>query len=249
MDATRRFVGVLLGLTILTGGAFAQRWTRGPARPGPADVSRFSLAMEGGLGTLERGRGMVDLRLEAQVGITGRFRLGLGAGYMNRGRGHRDGMDDNGRNGRTVGEVIQKVRVVPLSLNLYYALPLGRRAAAFMSAGGSCYFGSFDGAWGRQTKNAWGGQAGLGFEYRLAPRFNLVAEGSYRFAEFRGLRAPRNESFINFFPEGIYLQPELNRIYRLAVRALEDVFLPSAPRPVDFDFNGFSLRAGFKFGI
>ncbi|MBM3295113.1 MAG: porin family protein [Candidatus Aminicenantes bacterium] len=259
----KRIAGAGLSLTLLIpGGAFAQPWSRGPGRDVSAEFPRFSLSMQGGVGTLEPGREMIDLKFEAQVGLSRSLRLGLGIGTMHRGRGDRDGRDAYDRDRRMMGDwetqrgwadgpadVFRDVRIHPLSANLYYALPLGRRADAFMSAGGSYYFGRFDGLSGRQKKNAWGGQAGLGFEYRLAPRFNLIAEGSYRFAEFRGLRAPRNESFINFFPEAITLKPELNRIYRSVVRAIEAALAPPPPRSVDFDFNGFSFRAGVKFGL
>jgi hypothetical protein len=45
-----------------------------------------------------------------------------------------------------------------------------------------------------QHKNAWGGQAGLGVEYRLAQGLQLVAEGGYRFAEFHGLVKPLSQT-------------------------------------------------------
>ncbi|MBM3295770.1 MAG: porin family protein, partial [Candidatus Aminicenantes bacterium] len=248
---------------------------RGPARDDGAEFPRFSLTMEGGLGTLERGRDMLDLKLEAQVGVSRAFRLGLGVGTMNRSRGGRDEMGRDGRGrgmmggrgmqagsgmmagpARGGGEVLQDIRVIPLSLSAYYALPLGRKAGVFMSAGGSYYFGRFDGAAGRQTKNAWGGQAGLGFEYRLTSRVNLLAEGSYRFAEFKGLRTPQPQPMMPFFDSllaglrpllgarGGDFGPLLDGVRRMAMP-----WVNPRPRPVDFNFNGFSCRAGVKFGI
>ena len=293
LTACGRIVGVALCLVLIAGGAYAQR--RGPRpnqRPDRNPYSgfqRFSLSMEGGLGLLERGHGMLDLKVEAQVGITRQFRLGLGFGYMDRGLGRdremgrddgrRDMMDGRGQGmmdvlsglagsvytipgyGRPV-EVGRDLRVMPLSLNLYYVLPLGRRWNTFMSGGGSYYFGSFGGPEGTQEKNAWGGQAGLGFEFRVAPRINLVAQGSYRFVEFKRLKGPRPQSSMPQLDallkglrplwdsrKGEANRPNIDPLFDSLRRSIQQLIAPAPPKPVDLNFNGFSVRAGVKFGI
>jgi len=275
-------LGIFLLGAIVPDEAFAQRWNRGPARESLAEFPQFSLTMEGGMGALEHGRNMLDLKLEAQVGVSRAFRLGFGVGYLNRGRGGRDDMGRDGRkrgmmDGRGMqagrgmmsgkgmmagssqggGDVGGDFRAFPLSLNAYYSLPLGRKAGVFMSAGGSYYFGRFEGAAGRQTKNAWGGQAGLGFEYRLTSRVNLVAEGSYRFAEFKGLRTPQPQPRMPLVDSllaglrplldarGADLGPVLDGLRRMVMPWTN----PAPPRPVDVNINGFSCRVGVKFGI
>jgi opacity protein-like surface antigen len=274
--ATGRIAIGLLCFALVAGGAYAQRRGRQSGRNPYPDFQRFSFSMEGGVGLLERGQGMVDLKIEAQVGITRALRLGLGFGYMDRGSGHRGEMGREGRNRQMMGgwlglignrgpaagldgdeAFIQDLRVLPLSLNLYYGLPLGRRFDVFMSAGGSCFFGSFESSAGHQTKNAWGGQAGLGFEYRITPRINLVAMGNYRFAEFKRLTVPQPQTRMPWLEalntvirrETDSLRPELARIFQNALRTIEDAVSPPAARPVDFDFNGFSFRGGLRFGI
>jgi hypothetical protein len=151
---------------------------------------------------------------------------------------------------------VKDFRVLPLSLNVTYALPLGRRLNAFMSAGGSYFFGTFEGPAGHQTENAWGGQAGLGIEYRITPRISLIADGSYRVAEFRGLkvvqakpRLPIMDAFQNRLRSLNLRTPVLGRIVQNFMRSMEALISPPAPKRVDLDFNGFSLRAGVKFGI
>jgi len=293
LTACGRIVGVALSLVLIAGSADAQR--RGPRPNRRADrnpysgFQRFSLSMEGGLGLLERGQGMLDLKVEAQVGITRQFRLGLGFGYMDRGMGHeRDMGRDGGRrdmmggrgqgmmgvlsglmgSGNTIPgyggqvEVGRDFRILPLSLNAYYILPLGRRWNTFMSAGGSHCFGSFGGPEGTQDKNAWGGQAGLGFEFRVAPRINLVAQGSYRFVEFTRLKGPRPQSqtpqldaFLNGLRplwdarKGEANRPNVDPLFDSLRRTIQQMIAPAPAKPIDLNFNGFSIRAGVKFGI
>lgn len=255
-----RIIILALSLVLIAGAAQAQRYGRTPRDSRSfGDFSRFSLAAGGGMGLLEQGQCLVDLKAELQVGLTRNIRIGLGFGYISNGGG-RDGRMDRNRRGRGMGmmgggfdlpllqglnrmpdqggEFSRDFRAMPLSLNLYYVLPLGRKWNAFLSGGGSYYFGSFRGPQGNIRKNTLGGQAGLGFEFRLTERIQLAAEGGYRFAEFKGLKQAqpyRPMAILGQLPRGWNM-----------VQAL---FAPPAPQPADVNFNGFSFRAGLKFGL
>lgn len=228
-----------LGLLLIVGVANARRSGRNEY----SDFSRFSLSLGGGLGFTESHQGILDLKTELQFGVTSRIRLGLGIGYMNGegrmgfGKDRNDGReemtaDQTDRDGYRQG-YRQDFRVIPLSLNVYYALPLGRRWSIFASGGGSLYFGSFRDAGERKDKDAWGGQGGLGVEFRLNQRLMLIAEGNYRFAEFHGVNSSR--------PEGqASLTDGSATNCNAATVSLHNSRL---------DLNGFSLRAGVKFGF
>ncbi len=217
------------------------------------DYQRFSLSLGGGFACAESHQSMVDLVSEFQFGLTPRLRIGIGVGYLASLEGH--GMDQGRRDGNgwmTGGQMEwngdggwgydgqgRDFRIVPLSLNFYYFVPVGRRWDVFATGGASFYLGSFHGDSQMQHKNAWGGQAGLGVEYRLARGLRLVAEGGYRFAEFHGLMKPLSQTqtavedllniiealgrrfnasdsdawqrFLNAFQNGTFDQPQENR--------------------------------------
>lgn len=261
----RQLLGVALTLLLIAGFASAQRRDRGPVAQ---DYYRFSLSMAGGYGFSEAHRRLLDLQAELQYGLTPRLRLGLGFGYMNdhdRQGGDMDRRDQRG--GMQTGfmgwnsDVIGpqngglNARILPLSLNLYYGLPIGRKWSVFMSGGGSYYFGSFAGPAGDQHKRAWGGQAGLGVEYRIAQSIQLVAEAAYRFVEFHGVLV-QNIQPDNPWQRLIPLVDSAARSENAAVSRVADFLrgglvqlAPKPTRSTDLNLNGLSLRMGVKFGI
>jgi len=205
---------VALGLLLIISAGNAQ-WS---GRPEISNFYRFSLSMEGGCGFSEDSQAMADLRTELQFGLTSRIRLGLGIGYLH----------GSGRHG-LVG-YRDDFRLMPLSLKAYYVLPLAHKLSIFMSGGGTYYIGWFHGVAGPHDNNAWGGQGGLGFEYRLTRRIGLVAEGNYRFVSFGGFKR---------------LVPVVSS--PAAEGASETVTYVTQRFPMDL--NGISLSVGIRFGL
>jgi len=266
--SVRRVFYASLSLLLIAALANAQSWER---RDIPV-AQRFSLSMGGGVGFWEGHHTMLDLRSEIQFSLSPRIRLGLGLGYMNHSAGHEMEKDRDDRRGGWPGlaefwgqndnrlESGRDFHIMPLSLNLYYVLPLGRRWSIFMNGGGSYYFGSFRGVSEKQNKNAWGGQAGLGVEFRLANRIHLVAEGSYRFAEFHGLHTQQPQGLGSLL-ESLQIGSRLRKIWR---QDGNDSILPRLldllagdianikslpPKAGSVSLNGFSIRAGLKFSL
>jgi hypothetical protein len=245
--SSRRAFGLILGLLLIAGVASAYWHGRNEF----SDFHRFSISLGGGYGFSEGHQGMLDLKTELQFGLTSRIRLGLGIGYLNgEGRHGFYGEWKDGREEMMAGLPEQSIseerkdqdgqwrgyrrdfQLLPLSLNVYYDLPLGRRWDIFVNGGGSYYFGSFHGMGERQHKNAWGGQGGLGVEFRLARQIQLVAEGSYRFAEFRGLNkmVPVDST--------------------ASADSTSDIDMVKERRDYShMDLNGFGLRLGVKLGF
>lgn len=245
--SSRRACGLIIGLLLIAGVASAYWHGRNES----SDFHRFSISLGGGYGFSESHQGMLDLKTELQFGLTSRIRLGLGIGYLN-GEG-RHGFYRNWQDGSEemmAGQLEQSncegrkdqdgqwrgyrrdFQLLPLSLNVYYDLPLGRRWNIFVNGGGSYYFGSFHGMGERQNKNAWGGQGGLGVEFRLARQIQLVAEGSYRFVEFKGLNRMLPEDSTS-----------------LADGSSDNDVMKEWRDYSRMDLNGFGLRLGVKFGF
>jgi len=240
------------------------------------DFQRFSLSLGGGFAFAESHQSMVDLVSEFQVGLTPKLRIGIGVGYLTGLEGH--GMDQGRRdgNGWMNGGAMTwggyggwgydgqsrgpDFRIVPLSLNLYYFIPVGRRWNVFAAGGPSFYLGSFHGDFPMQHKNAWGVQAGLGVEYRLAEGLQLTAEGGYRFAEFHGLMKPLSptqtavDNFLNIIEAlGWRFSSTDNEAWQRIVNAFQGGML-GQPRENQRNFtsmnlNDFAFRLALKLGF
>lgn len=250
---------LVLSLLLLAAGfAGAQGRDRGRTAAPAQDDHTFSLSMEGGFGFAEAHHGLLDLRAEFQIGLTRRLRLGLGVGYLNdrggRGRGGEDDrrmqpLGDEALYGGMGNDGGLRSRIMPVSLNLYYGLPVGRKWSVFMSGGASWYRGSFDGPSGDQRKNAWGAQAGLGLEYRLAPSIQLIAEAGYRFVEFQNLLVPVDNPLLML---ANLVNSMLPRDVGRIAEYLNGTLVTLAPKPtraIDMNLGGLSVRMGVKFGL
>lgn len=179
-----RALGLALGIILCAAAAFAAD----PAESTGFKFNRFSLSLEGGVGLTDRHQGLLDLKTELQFALSPRVRIGLGVGYMTGGRRSGFGPDRRFNPGlmRAPGERGgEDIRLIPLSVNVYYVLPLGPRWSVFASGGGSLYFAELRGLAGRTRKSALGGQGGLGVEYHLSHGVSLVADAGYRLLDFR----------------------------------------------------------------
>jgi len=239
---------LVLAFTVLATAEFAG--AQGRDRSAGPEFARFSLSMDGGFGFAEQRHGLLDVKAEFQVGLSRRVRLGLGLGYLNdEGRRGGDGRFDQGYmlyGDDGAGSV--RSRIMPVSLNLYYGLPLGRKWTVFMSGGGSWYRGRFENLLGDQRKNAWGGQAGLGVEYRIASSLQLIAQADYRFVEFHGVVAHVDAAVLAAEELADAVAAGNTRVAEF----LRGLLVPLAPKPVrtsDLNLSGLSLRVGVKFGL
>jgi hypothetical protein len=249
----RTAIILALALAFLACPALAQR--NGDRSMRTPVLSRFTISAGGGAAFAEDHRAMAQLLAELQYNFSSRFRLGLGLGYLSAGghgeqmgrdrwMGGSDGMNQAGMTliqrlfNRSASEQGRDFRLVPISLNAYYVLPLARRWDAFLSGGAGYYLGTFYGDSARLSKNAWGGQAGLGIEFRLNPRMRLVAQGGYRFVAFNGLKFERPLGVLDFLAAA----SGVGNLVSFLAPLLQ-------PKPVDVRLNGFSLSAGVRFGI
>ena len=212
--------------------------------------SRFSISAGGGMGRTDERQGMMELKLGFQYRLAAPLRIGLGFGYMKSERHH--GMDRrDGRSpwmggaewgGRIDGES-PDFRVRSVTLDLAYALPVGRKWDITIGGGAGRYFGEFPGGIEDVRRRAWGGQGGLGAELRISTKLTAFAEAGYRFLEFRDIPVP--SPIVPLMGVDERLRPIADWVSRGLAMWMPQL----APRPVDVRLDGPSLRMGLRFGL
>jgi len=224
-----------LGLVLLTIFCVVAAQAADPAPAGAPDPSKFSLTLEGGYGLSEAHQGLLDLKTELQFAFSPRVRIGLGVGYLAGDRHSWFGPDRRFQPGLMMlpgGRGGDDVRLIPLSVNVYYVLPLGPHWNIFASGGGSLYLAELHDLAGQTSKSALGGQTGLGVEYHFVQGVSLVAETSYRLLDFRRFSRMRPDDTP---PPG----------------GLGDLssFLSQNTHRAGINLRGLSLRAGIKINL
>jgi hypothetical protein len=199
------------------------------------DFSRFSLSLAGGYGLTSGHQGLLDLKTEVQFGLSSRFRIGLGVGYI--AGDERQGLRPDGRNQPGImmpfsGRGSEDIRLIPLSVNVYYILPLGPHWSVFVSGGGSLYFAELRDLAGSTHRSVLGGQGGLGVEYHISHGVSFVAEGSYRILDFRRFARTRPDD-------------------TPAPAGLGDfsTYFSESPHHPGVNLRGLSLRFGLKINL
>ncbi len=241
---TAVIAAVLFGIILGAPGLAAQERRSGRA------MSRFSLAASGGMGRTEDHQGLADLKLGIQYRVAASLRVGLGIGYLkseNHDRMHGDDRywmqsGKNGMSGWSDGQTAagRDFSVQAATLDLVYALPLGRKWDLTIGGGAGRYFGEFPGPAGEVHRRSWGGQAGLGAEVHFSARLSAFAEAVYRFLEFHDIPTPAPLVPLAQVDEKI--RPIVDWIN-------QGLAIWIAPRPVDVRLNGPVLRLGLRFGL
>jgi hypothetical protein len=89
--------------------------------------------------------------------------------------------------------------VIPLTLNIHYFMPLGKKMKLHAMAGAGAFICNLDymynmdnttspynGTWTPDTKTVFGAKAGIGIEYPLAGKFSLTFDMTGRYASIKG---------------------------------------------------------------
>jgi len=156
------------------------------------------------------------------------------------------------RDGGGFIEYAQDLKVVPLTLSLYYILPVSRSANAFMTGGFGYYLSRFRDV-STQKKSAFGFHAGIGFEFKLSERVRIVTEGLYRFVNFRGFRSELREGI--FIDEGGEIRTGYWHFHHdqndYLFHGMEEDWaeMMTDTGPFDINLSGMSLRAGLRFSF
>ncbi len=216
------------------------------------------IGLMGGYSHSESQGGMADLRAELLFSVSRGLKLGIGYGYL----GSSDRMHGSGFGGMMGGMMggggsfamglDHSFRSTPLTLTAYLRKPLSDSAGAVL-LGGIGYY------WSRyrditvQSKEAFGPHFGLGADLRIGRNILVIGEASYRFVNFKGFRADLHPGF-DFDERGHrmdgfwYFNQRDGRYHFRVEDGQMDEFMRNLP-PFDINLNGFSMKAGLRFGF
>jgi opacity protein-like surface antigen len=253
------FSSIALGIILLSSAIIHAESDEDAQNP---NQTRISLSILGGYGYSESQGGLADLNLEIQFNFSSHVRAGLGVGYLSDSIGmHMDG-GFGGMHGSITGSMSSEsndgfsghdhsFRVIPITLSLYYVLPVNPSLDIFMLGGGGYYFGSYRDQ-STQNQSAFGPHVGLGIDFKIADRIAVVAEGLYRFANLKGFTSELHEGF----REGMegeghedgfwHFHHHVEEWHFHEEHENEQQMLMDVP-PFDISLNGVSLRIGIKF--
>ena len=223
-------------------------------------ISRVNFSLSGGYAHSESQSGMVDVKAEVQLSVSSSIRIGLGIGYLS----DFGGMHMNGNTGGMGGGMMEGMggdfsehnhdfKVIPITVSLYYVLPVNHKLDIFMVGGAGYYLSSFRDI-STQEKNAFGPYAGFGFDFKMADRVMIVAEGIYRFVNLRGFT---NELLPGFregmegeeHEEGFWHYNHSHGEYHFHESHEDQAQMMLDSPPFNISLNGFSLRVGIKFSF
>lgn len=246
------FLGVLFLLSPVMGyteqgqGASSSGW------------SRVSFSLGGSYAYSERCSGLVGVMAEIQFNLSSKIRFGFSIGYLSdSGNMHMLGTGggmSGGMMGSQMGDFSgysHDFRVIPLTLNLYYILPVSPKLDIFMVGGGGYYISSFRDI-STQERNAFGSHAGFGFDLKVAERIIILVEGLYRFVNLSGFENELHPGFREGtagvgYEEGFWHYNHSQGEYHFHESNEDQAQMMIDSPPLNISLNGFSFRAGIKF--
>lgn len=225
-------------------------------------LSRVNFSLWGGYAHSESRGIIVDVKAEIQFSLSSNIRIGFGIGYLSDSDNmHMDG-NIGGMSGGMMGSMMggqtggfsgdgHNFRVIPLTLSLYYVLPLNHKLNIFMVGGGGYYLSSFRDI-STQEENGFGPHVGFGFDLEIADRIKIVAEGIYRFVNLKGFTSELHPGFREGMEgeeheEGFWHYNHGQGEYHFHESHEDQAQMMIDSPPYSISLNGFSLRVGIKF--
>lgn len=223
------------------------------------NINRVNFSLSGGYAHSESQSGMVDVKAEVLFSVSSNIRAGLGVGYLSDFHMHMGGNSGGMGGGMMEGvggdfsEHNHDFRVIPITLSLYYVLPINHKLDIFMIGGAGYYLSSFRDI-SSQEKNAFGPHAGFGFDLKIADRVMIVAEGIYRFVNLKGFTNELHSGFREGMEgeeneEGFWHYNHDYGEYHFHGDYEDQAQMMLDSPPFNISLNGFSLRAGIKFSF
>jgi hypothetical protein len=225
-----------------------------------SNISRANFSLSGGYAHSESCSGMVEVKAEVQFSLSSSIRVGLGVSYLSDfGDMHMSG-NIGGMGGGMMGGMggdfsgySHDFNVIPITLSLYYVLPINQKLDIFMVGGGAYYLSSFRDV-STQEKNAFGPYAGFGFDLKMADRVMIVAEGIYRFVNLKGFTNELHPGFREGMEgeeheEGFWHYNHDHGEYHFHEAHEDQAQMRLDSPPFNISLNGFSMRVGIKFSF
>ena len=199
-----------------------------------------------------------------------RIALSAGMGYIN-GKSSSKNVTSEGGTVTATSTLELDAQAIPVTLGIYYFLPVSPKSQIFLHAGTGYYFVSFAREAYRENdapywiKNSFTGkggdlgfQGGIGLEYAMSENIIIVIEGAGRYAKIKGFEGTRDRNDSNGWSDsttGKYYT--LDRLIgEQDWQKRTNVFTekPSGDdvrnvRYPEIDFSGFTIRIGIKLRL
>jgi opacity protein-like surface antigen len=202
--------------------------------------------------------------------LSSRFALSGGVGYIN---GKNSSKDVSSLEGVVTGTSTTNLdaKAIPVTLGIYYFLPVSQKSRFSICAGAGYYFVSFSRAGYREDNSPYwidtdftgsggdfGFHGGIGFEYSMSDNVAIVIEGFMRSAKIKGFEGNRKRVDSNG------LNDSLDGKYYYSERYVwTEEWLPRTPigteppsgedvrnvRDLEIDFSGYTVRVGLKIKL
>lgn len=222
----------------------------------PSSQNRLSFALKGGMAHSKSQGGLMEVDAEILFPLSTFLRIGFGVGYlsdwagmhMGGGMGHMSG-GMRGSLEESFSDHSHDFRVIPLTLSLYYTIPVRPYMDIFMVGGAGFYLGSFRDI-STQRKNGFGPYAGFGFDFNVADRIVIVTEGIFRFASLQNFTSELHPGFSNDTDEQVegfwhfhhgHGEWHFHEEHEDLDQMMNETSL------FNINLNGFSIRAGIRF--
>jgi opacity protein-like surface antigen len=192
------------------------------AESGYEDFTGFQrgvgFTLSGGYTQTESFGSVPELTAEFQFQIAPRIYASVSVGYLGETiANHSRGM----MGGAPMGfeDHLHRFQVIPIMMNVYYSVPFGPKAAAYLTAGAG-YFAATYWDINTQSQGDFGGHAGAGLNFRPSRRMEFFTAGTYRLARVDGFLEETHPGSV----PGI-----------------------ASPSSFNFSLNGFRLQFGMRF--
>jgi hypothetical protein len=225
-------------------------------------LRRVNFSLWGGYAHSESRGIMIDVKAEIQFSLSSNIKAGFGIGYLSDSDNMHMGGAIGGMSGGMMGGHMgghtgsfygdgHDFRVIPLTLSLYYILPVSHKLDIFMVGGGGYYLSSFRDI-STQENNSIGTYAGFGFDLEIADRIEIIAEGIYRFVNLKGFTNELHPGFREGTEgggqeEGFWHYNHSQGEYHFHESHEDQAQMMIDSPSYNISLNGFSLRAGIKF--
>ncbi len=225
-------------------------------------------------GGLALPHGGIDVNGEIVLHLSGRLAVGVGSGWMSKMEKDSEIIIRQASSGaQSLLRWTTSASVVPLTLNVYYRVPLSSRLSGSLKAGLGCYFASLEitsyrksellniQTWsqlaGTGRDYAMGYQAGLVLEYGVSNTFSFFLEGMGRLVNFKrwsvqydySSNAVTDATRTSSWWSVEELSRDNGKTYPGFLYSDQE---PTASayqnaRKAEVDFSGFSVQAGLRF--
>jgi hypothetical protein len=199
-----------------------------------------------------------------------RIALCGGVGYIN-GKSSSESVTSEGGAVTATSTSNLDAKAIPLTLGIYYFLPVSSKSQIFLHAGAGYYFVSFERDSRRENDTPYwievdlkgndgdfGFHGGIGFEYAISENIIFVIEGAGRYAKIKGYEGTRNRNDSNGWSDST--TGEFYTLERFlgeqGWQKRTNVFTekPSGDdvrnvRTPLIDFSGFTVRIGIKLRL